>query len=56
MLNNAKEIYNSVVYMLKNPDIRKKQLENCNQTLKGIRSKTSSSSEVASILSNSLIG
>ena len=52
---NAKEIYNSVVYMLKNPDIRKKQLEDCNQTLKGIRSKTSSSSEVASILSNNLI-
>ena len=52
---NAKEIYNSVVYMLKNPDIRKKQLKDCNQTLKGIRSKTSSSSEVASILSNSLI-
>ncbi len=52
---NAKEIYNSVIYMLKNPDIRKKQLEDCNQTLKGIRSKTSSSSEVASILSNSLI-
>ena len=42
--------------MLKNPDIRKKQLDDCNQTLKGIRSKTSSSSEVASILSNSLIG
>ena len=52
---NAKEIYNSVVYMLKNPDIRKKQLEDCNRTLKGIRSKTSSSSEVATILSNSLI-
>ncbi len=52
---NAKEIYNSVVHMLKNPNIRKKQLEDCNQTLKGIRSKTSSSSEVASILSNSLI-
>ncbi len=52
---NAKQIYNSVVYMLKNPDIRKKQLEVCNETLKGIRSKTSSSSEVASILSNSLI-
>ncbi len=52
---NAKQIYSSVVYMLKNPDIRKKQLEDCNQTLKGIRSKTSSSSEVASILSNSLI-
>jgi len=52
---NAKEIYNSVIYMLKNPDIRKKQLEDCNQTLKGIRSKTSSSSEVASILRNSLV-
>ncbi len=52
---NAKEIYNSVIYMLKNPGIRKKQLEDCNQTLKGIRSKTSSSSEVASILRNSLI-
>ena len=52
---NAKEIYNSVVYMLKNPDIRKKQLEDCNQTLKGIRSKTSSSSEVATILGKSLI-
>ena len=47
--------FSEVVYMLKNPDIRKKQLEDCNQTLKGIRSKTSSSSEVASILSNSLI-
>ena len=53
---NAKEIYNSVIYMLKNSDIRKKQLEDCNQTLKGIRSKTLSSSEVASILKNSLIG
>ena len=52
---NAKEIYNSVVYMLKNPEIRKKQLEDCKQTLRGIRSKTSSSSEVASILRNSLV-
>ena len=33
---NAKEIYNSVLYMLKNPEIGKKQLEQCNQTLKGI--------------------
>ncbi len=53
---NAKEIYNSVLYMLKNPEIGKKQLEQCNQTLKGIRSKSSSSSEVAKILRNSLIG
>ena len=53
---NAKEIYNSVLYMLKNPEIGKKQLEHCNQTLKGIRSNSSSSNEVATILRNSLVG
>ena len=52
---NAKEIYNSVVYMLKNPEIGKKQLDVCNKTLKGIRSKSSSSNEVALILRDSLI-
>ncbi len=52
---NAKEIYNSVKYMLRNPEIGKKQLEQCNKTLEGIRSKTSSSNEVAIILGNSLI-
>ena len=53
---NAEEIYNSVLYMLKNPEIGKKQLEQCNQTLKGIRSNSSSSNEVATILRNSLVG
>ena len=43
------------MYMLKNPDIGKKQLEECNLTLRGIRSKSSSSSEVALILRNSLM-
>ena len=52
---NAKEIYNSVSYILKNPSIAKKQLEECNITLDGIRSKTSSSNEAASILRNSLV-
>jgi len=52
---NAKEIYNSVIYMLKNPNIGKKQLDECNKTLEGIRSKSSSSSEVALILRNNLI-
>ena len=52
---NANEIYNSVKYILKNPSIAKKQLEECNNTLKGIRSKSSSSKEVALILRNSLI-
>ncbi len=52
---NANEIYKSVRYILKNPNIAKKQLEVCNKTLDGIRSKSSSSNEVASILRNNLI-
>ena len=52
---NANEIYNSVKYILDNPSIAKKQLEVCNKTLDGIRSKSSSSNEVALILRNSLI-
>jgi len=52
---NAKEMYNSVRYILKNPSIAKKQLEVCNKTLSSIRSKSSSSNEVALILRNSLI-
>ena len=52
---NAKEIYNSVRYILKNPSIAKKQLEECNKTLDGIRSKSSSSNETALILRNSLV-
>ena len=53
---NDDEIYKSVLYMLKNPEIGKKQIEQCNETLKGIRSSSSSSSEVATILRNNLIG
>ena len=47
---NAKEIYNSVVYLLKNPELMKDQVDNCNKTLKNIRSKSSSSGEASSIL------
>jgi lipid-A-disaccharide synthase len=47
---NAKEIYNSVVYLLKNPELMKDQVQNCNKTLNDIRSKSSSSGEVSSIL------
>ncbi len=51
---NAKEIYNTVIYLLKNPDLIEKQLSDCNKTLEGIKSKTSSSNESASILSKYL--
>ena len=51
---NAKEIFNTVIYFLKNPDLIEKQLSDCNKTLEGIKSKTSSSNESASILSKYL--
>ncbi len=52
---NAKEIYNSVVYFLKNPELMKKQISDCQETLTKIRSKTSSSDEAASVLNNYLV-
>ena len=51
---NAKEIYNSVVYFLKNPELMKKQINECEETLTKIRSKTSSSDEASSVLINFL--
>ena len=52
---NAEEIYKTVIYFLKNPELIKKQLDECGKTLEGIKSKTSSSNEAATILSNYLI-
>ena len=51
---NADEIYRSVIYLLKNPDLLKKQLLDCSKTLEGIRSKTSSSEEACLVLRNYL--
>ena len=52
---NAQEIYKTVIYYLKNPDLIKKQLAECNKTLDGIRSKSSSSDESSTVLSNYLV-
>jgi lipid-A-disaccharide synthase len=52
---NAKEIYNSVVYFLRNPNLMKKQISDCQNTLTKIRSKSSSSDEASSVLSKFLI-
>jgi len=52
---NAKEIYKTVTYFLKNPELIEKQLLDCGKTLEGIKSKSSSSSEAALILSNYLV-
>ena len=53
---NAKEIYNSVVFFLKNPELMRKQISDCEETLTKIRSKTSSSDEAALVLAKFLIG
>jgi len=52
---NAEEIYKTVIYFLKNPELIEKQLIDCKKTLEGIKSKSSSSSEAALILNNYLI-
>jgi lipid-A-disaccharide synthase len=51
---NAKEIYNSVVYFLKNPELMKQQIVDCEKTLSQIRSKTSSSDEASLVLTKFL--
>jgi len=47
---NAKEIFNLVVYFLNNPEIMKKQVNDCEKTLCQIRPKTSSSYEASLVL------
>ncbi len=51
---NSKEIFKSVVYLLKNPKLMKKQIKDVSKTLDEIRSKTSSTSEVSAVVSNYL--
>ena len=52
---NAKEIYKSVVYFLKNPSLMDQQVKECRITLDEIKSKTSSTGEASSILAKYLI-
>jgi lipid-A-disaccharide synthase len=52
---NDKEIYKSVVYFLKNPDLMKKQIKECKNTLEEIKPKTSSSHEASIILAKYLV-
>ena len=52
---NAKEIYNSVLYFLRNPEMMKQQINDCEKTLNQIRSKTSSSDEASLVLTKFLV-
>jgi len=51
---NSREIFNSVVYFLKNPELAKKQIDSFSKTLEKIKSKSSSSSEASLVLSKYL--
>ena len=51
---NAKEIYNSVNYLLNHPNLLKIQLDEIDKTLKDIKLESSSSQKVATILSEYL--
>ena len=49
---NAKEIFNSVVYLLKNPELMKKQMNICQKTIRDIRNNGLSSSNAANIITD----
>ncbi len=49
---NPKEIFNSVVYLLKNPELMKKQMNICQKTLNDIRNNGLSSSNAANIIAD----
>ncbi len=51
---NAKEIYNSVNYLLSHPNLLKSQLDDIGNTLKNIKLDTSSSEKVSNILTEYL--
>ena len=52
---NSEEIFKTVVYFLKHPELMSKQIDLCKKTLKEIKSKSSSADEAAAILSQYLI-
>jgi len=52
---NPQEIFKTVVYFLKHPDLMSKQIDLCKKTLKEIKSKTSSADEASAILAKNLI-
>jgi len=52
---NPEEIFRTVNYFIKHPELSKEQIKNCQKTLNEIRSESSSSTDVANILINHLI-
>ena len=52
---NSNEIFKSVIYFLKNPNLMDKQINDITNTLNEIRPKTSSADEASSVLSSYLV-
>ena len=52
---NPQEIFKTVVYFLKHPELMSKQIDLCKKTLKEIKSKSSSADEASAILAKYLI-
>ena len=52
---NPNEILKSVTYLLKNPDMMKEQIVQCQKTLNEIKSKTSSADEAAKVVLSYLV-
>ena len=52
---NPQEIFKTVIYFLKHPDLMSKQIDLCKKTLKDIKSKSSSADEASAILAKYLI-
>ena len=52
---NSKEIFNTVMYFLKHPELMRKQIESTKKTLNEIKSKSSSAVEVSAILNKYII-
>ena len=52
---NADEIFKSVSYLLKKPELINEQLVTCKKTIDNIRSKTSSAEESALVLTKYLV-
>ena len=52
---NADEIFKSVTYLLKKPELINEQLDICKKTIDNLRSKTSSAEESALVLSKNLV-
>ena len=52
---NPEEIFKTVVYFLKHPELMSKQIDLCKKTLKEIKSKSSSADEASAILAKYLI-